>query len=281
MKEEILKILADEYVAGGFLHSGSLIPRVIADRVGSERDAVLDNLTAMAEEGLVQRRSCQALAFELPGIRRAALIKQHNLREVWETGAGAAFYPNSSHGEIAGVRKELQARHTELVDKKFLGGLSLEEEEEIDQTNQLLDWFDAIHYRPIINSLYDKIAALEEEVRFSEAIITNTRSVLSRVDTWLDEATTPQTQPTLLGSQAERVVKRLLESETEKKRIGNRTRETEATCPVCGPATNLFIRTNSENNSLFLACPNLPGCNYTSPIPEHMFMEMARQKRLL
>lgn len=57
-------------------------------------------------------------------------------------------------------------------------------------------------------------------------------------------------------------------------------KKTEATCPTCGPATNLVVRTNSQNNGQFLACPNWPGCNYTSPIPEHMLMEMAGQKRL-
>lgn len=52
-------------------------------------------------------------------------------------------------------------------------------------------------------------------------------------------------------------------------------------CPKCGPAHRLLIRTNSENGSQFLGCGNFPQCRHTEPIPESMKMELRGYKRLL
>lgn len=52
-------------------------------------------------------------------------------------------------------------------------------------------------------------------------------------------------------------------------------------CPKCGPAHRLVIRTNSENGSQFLGCCNFPQCRHTEPIPESMRLEQLVQKKLL
>ena len=56
--------------------------------------------------------------------------------------------------------------------------------------------------------------------------------------------------------------------------------EVAKSCPNCGPATNLVIRTNRKNNSRFLGCPNWPECTHTESIPESIKMRLAEQPAL-
>ena len=43
--------------------------------------------------------------------------------------------------------------------------------------------------------------------------------------------------------------------------------EIAKTCPECGPATRLVLRTNKATNQKFLGCPSWPRCEYTEPLP--------------
>ena len=52
-------------------------------------------------------------------------------------------------------------------------------------------------------------------------------------------------------------------------------------CPVCNPdPPKLIVRTNRQNDSQFLGCPNYPECNHTESIPEHIYMEAAGASKL-
>lgn len=51
-------------------------------------------------------------------------------------------------------------------------------------------------------------------------------------------------------------------------------------CPDCGPAVELIVRTNRENGSQFLGCPNYPDCTYRRGIPEEWKLRQAGQPGL-
>jgi ssDNA-binding Zn-finger/Zn-ribbon topoisomerase 1 len=64
------------------------------------------------------------------------------------------------------------------------------------------------------------------------------------------------------------------------KRLLVEDQELEISCPTCGAAAQLIVKTNRHNGSQFAGCPNFPACNYTQPIPEAIVMEMSGQARL-
>ena len=49
------------------------------------------------------------------------------------------------------------------------------------------------------------------------------------------------------------------------------------TCPNCGIAHLLVIRTNRTTQEQFLGCPNWPECRYTEPLPEDVRLRAAGQ----
>ncbi|MHC4228008.1 MAG: topoisomerase DNA-binding C4 zinc finger domain-containing protein [Planctomycetota bacterium] len=51
-------------------------------------------------------------------------------------------------------------------------------------------------------------------------------------------------------------------------------------CPECGPATKLQVRTNKSNGNQFLGCPNWPDCNHTQGIPEYFYIKASGQRTL-
>ena len=55
---------------------------------------------------------------------------------------------------------------------------------------------------------------------------------------------------------------------------------TGLTCPNCGPAVALEIKTNSHTGRQFLGCSNYPACRYTCDIPEEWKLRMAGQQEL-
>lgn len=59
----------------------------------------------------------------------------------------------------------LYRRHGELVDKKFLDGLSPEEEQELAEIRRQLDEHEAAFYRPMEAQARAALAALEAELR--------------------------------------------------------------------------------------------------------------------
>ncbi len=51
-------------------------------------------------------------------------------------------------------------------------------------------------------------------------------------------------------------------------------------CSNCGPTVVLIVRTNKQNRSQFLACPNWPDCKHTQEIPESWRMRASGQQQL-
>jgi ssDNA-binding Zn-finger/Zn-ribbon topoisomerase 1 len=60
--------------------------------------------------------------------------------------------------------------------------------------------------------------------------------------------------------------------------------EVEIYCPACKRAgrgaVKLVVRTNRQNKTQFLGCPNWPDCEHTEPIPEALLLEAAGAARL-
>lgn len=57
-------------------------------------------------------------------------------------------------------------------------------------------------------------------------------------------------------------------------------KESAVSCPDCGPATLLVVRTNSKTKNQFLGCSNYPDCRYTQPLPESVKMRLMEYKTL-
>lgn len=55
-------------------------------------------------------------------------------------------------------------------------------------------------------------------------------------------------------------------------------------CPNCLEMSRgdvkLIVRTNKENGTQFLGCPNYPACDFTQPIREETRMRLQGQKEL-
>lgn len=51
-------------------------------------------------------------------------------------------------------------------------------------------------------------------------------------------------------------------------------------CPKCGPASRLVVRTRKDGKGQFLGCPNWPECDHTAEIPESIKMRAAGQRGL-
>jgi len=51
-------------------------------------------------------------------------------------------------------------------------------------------------------------------------------------------------------------------------------------CPDCGVAHKLIVRTNRTTGHQFLGCPNWPDCEYTCGIPEAWKMRAMGQVEL-
>ena len=56
--------------------------------------------------------------------------------------------------------------------------------------------------------------------------------------------------------------------------------ESDIFCPDCVPPRKLIVKTNKQNQSQFLGCPNYPNCNHTRQIPESWKMRAAGQAGL-
>ena len=63
----------------------------------------------------------------------------------------------------------------------------------------------------------------------------------------------------------------------EAKKLSDGTAST-IICPNCSPMVKLIVRTNGQNGSQFLGCPNWPACDHTQAIPESWLMRLAGQK---
>ena len=78
-----------EYVKSGYLYSGCL-PYDVKNK---------ESFTELKNKGLIQVRNCENFCYELTKAERIKLIKEHNLKEVWET-EHACFMVEGSFEEL-------------------------------------------------------------------------------------------------------------------------------------------------------------------------------------
>lgn len=105
MQQIILKEMEKNYIESGFMYSGAMgISRI--ERICDDTNLnALNLMFDMIKNGLVVKRDCDSLSFELPVQKRKELIIKHNLAEEWEKKA-KGFYPNHPEfGEVTKVMK--------------------------------------------------------------------------------------------------------------------------------------------------------------------------------
>lgn len=109
----LLAAFEHNYVANGYLYSGSLGPQLISVRhFEADEAAARRALDELSRAGVVVRRRCREEMYELPAPRRAALIIAHRLHEAWEADATArVFAPNEEEfGEVTCALREAGMR---------------------------------------------------------------------------------------------------------------------------------------------------------------------------
>lgn len=107
VERKVLEFMEQEYVRVGYMYSGGITinDQRLAKIIGDNHP--VDVMFSMAKKGLIEKRKCEALAFQLTAQKRLQLIQKHNLAVEWEKTA-PFFYPNSPHGEVTSVYKETQ-----------------------------------------------------------------------------------------------------------------------------------------------------------------------------
>lgn len=78
-----------EYVSSGYMYSGHL------EYTTEKKNAFKELL----ENGIIQRRNCEAYCFELSQSERISLVKEFNLETVWEK-EHSCFLANGKFEEI-------------------------------------------------------------------------------------------------------------------------------------------------------------------------------------
>lgn len=107
IEQDALAVFKEKYIEHGYAFSGCVAANsdVLArlSGVGDELWAAIDHLIQL---GLVQRRNCQALAFELTATQRLELIESHDLSDYWQlAGSGPG---GDEYAEILHVRSVIE-----------------------------------------------------------------------------------------------------------------------------------------------------------------------------
>lgn len=103
IENRVLSLLKERYVDDGWAFSGCApaedpaLARCAKD--GADVRAAIDHLIQL---GLVQKRDCQALAFELSPAQRLELIEGYDLSDYWQLSGRPSV--GDEYGEILHVR---------------------------------------------------------------------------------------------------------------------------------------------------------------------------------
>lgn len=103
-EKEIIRIFKKHYIQLGYIYSGCLSSNT---SIFLKEKQIIKKLFALVNKGILQKRNCSGLAFELvPKIRKRIILK-NGLMKKWEKEA-PYFYPNHPvYGEIPNVIKEV------------------------------------------------------------------------------------------------------------------------------------------------------------------------------
>ena len=101
IEQDVLELMKTEYVEHGWAHSGCVRPDWSALlNCNTEGDAVWRAVDHLIQLGYVQRRNCQALAYELTPAQRWQLIEGYDLNDYWQMagqGPGGDEYYEITH----------------------------------------------------------------------------------------------------------------------------------------------------------------------------------------
>lgn len=84
--QKLLALLKDEYLDSGYLYSGSVPYACLYDQ-GFRND----DINVLVQKGLVQKRQCEGVAYELTAPERHKLLSKHSLCSKWFSAVGNAF----------------------------------------------------------------------------------------------------------------------------------------------------------------------------------------------
>jgi hypothetical protein len=77
----LIRAFQRNYIRQGYLYSGCIRYERLRDRFGSAVQSLIDDLI---QDGILQRRSCGALAYELVPSERSSLRERYALSDEWE-----------------------------------------------------------------------------------------------------------------------------------------------------------------------------------------------------
>lgn len=106
IEQDVLTVFKEKYIEHGWAFSGCLpanSPKLMS--LSGDGDELWSAIYHLIEMGLVQRRNCQARAFELTTAQRLELIEANDLTDYWQlTSHGPG---GDEYAEIVHVRAEV------------------------------------------------------------------------------------------------------------------------------------------------------------------------------
>jgi hypothetical protein len=103
----VLAYCEKRYIEGGYIYSGHVDGDHDWGRCGLDRDLFGEALASLVTTGILVRRHCRSVNYELAASRRLALIDTHDLAPRWrEREGGAAFDCEGPWGEVTTTRRE-------------------------------------------------------------------------------------------------------------------------------------------------------------------------------
>ena len=83
-QQKVLCFMEAEFISSGYMYNGCIEASAAnSERVGMPWENFNRALFLLAQRGLINKRDCQADAFELSPARMTELIEKHNLLSVW------------------------------------------------------------------------------------------------------------------------------------------------------------------------------------------------------
>lgn len=102
--EKLLNAMRKEYVDVGYMYSGCIGSNQAGRTLDtSEPDIIYNIIFELIDNGFVQKRGCDAIAFELTKEERKKLIIDNNLSIKWEEKASYCYPNDPKYGEISKV----------------------------------------------------------------------------------------------------------------------------------------------------------------------------------
>lgn len=122
--KNLLAFVVDEYINNGYLYSGSVPYDVLIAKDFSI--LAIDNLL---KNGVIQKRNCDGLAYELTSSKRKQLIAKHDLCSVWYEKTGDAL--------LEGIKTEAQDAAAIPGDKSGITVTTIKHENDFNKPDKM------------------------------------------------------------------------------------------------------------------------------------------------